>query len=122
MRKALLVPLIFLSFFIAGCDNGNSFTSSKVPSKLKVLVERQNTVNSNEKLVVYAMDFCKEGRTLTFVCPCHIPGSVDSWLNVQVEGDSFKLIALLDAEYVVRVQYWAPNADNNTEVQFRISR
>ena len=69
------------------------------------------------------MDFRKEGCTLTFVCPCYIPDSKsDGWLNVRVEGDSFKLTALPDAPYNVKVQYWVPNYDGNTEVQFQISR
>ena len=68
------------------------------------------------------MDFRKEGRTLTFVCPCHIPGSNDGWVNVRAEGDSFKLTALPYAQYNVKVQYWVPNYDGNTEVQFQISR
>jgi|SRR3989344_8572144 len=124
MRKALPVLLAFVSIFIVGCsENGSPTSSSKVPSKLKVLIERQNTFFSNEKLTVYAMDFRKEGRTLTFVCPCYIPGSKsDGWLNVRVEGDSFKLTALPDAQYNVKVQYWVPNYDGNTEVQFQISR
>jgi len=122
MRKALLLPLVALSIFIAGCDNGNFADSSKVPSKLKVQIERQITGRPNLSLTVYAMDFHKEGRTLTFVCPCHIPGSADKFLNVRVEGDSFKLTLLPDAEYEVRVMYWAPNADKNTKVKFQISR
>lgn len=125
MRKALLLAsLALLPIFIVGCgfDRGKVFKSADVPSKLKVRIERLQTGESNENLTVYAMDFHKEGRTLTFVCPCHIPGSDDFWLNVQVEGDSFKLTALPDAEYNVTVYYWAPNADGNTEVKFRISR
>ena len=122
MRKATPVLLVFASIFIAGCDNGNQFKSQDVPSKLKVQIERQVVANGDGKLVVYAMDFHKEGRTLTFVCPCHISGSSDDRLNVRVEGDSFKLTLLPDAEYKVQVQYWAPNADGNTEVKFRISR
>ena len=122
MRKALSVLLAFVSIFIAGCDHGNLASSSKVPSKLKVWIERLQVLDSNENLTVYAMGFHKEGRTLTFICPCHIPGSNDTWLNVRVEGDSFKLTLLPDAEYKVQVQYWAPNADGNTEVQFQISR
>lgn len=121
MRKALLGPLVFLSIFIVGCDNGTHFNSSKIPSKLKVLIERQITGASNGQLTVYAMDFRKEGRTLTFVCPCHIPGLNDRSLNVRVEGDSFKLFLLPGAEYKVKVQYWTPNTDNNREVQFTIS-
>jgi len=122
MRKATPVLLVFASIFIAGCDNGNQFKSQDVPSKLKVQIERQVVANGDGKLVVYAMDVSKKGRTLTFVCPCYIPGSVESFLNVRVEGDSFRIILLPDAEYEVRVQYWAPNADGNTEVKFRISR
>src|SRR3989344_8864040 len=105
MRKALPVLLAFVSIFIVGCsENGSPTSSSKVPSKLKVLIERQNTFFSNEKLTVYAMDFRKEGRTLTFVCPCYIPGSSDEFLNVRVEGDLFELTLLPDAEYKVQVQ------------------
>ena len=123
MRKALLVlSLAFVPIFIAGCDNGTFMTSAKVPSKLKVNIERLQAEYANENLTVYAMDFRKEGRTLTFVCPCHIPGSEDVYLNVRVEGDSFKLTALPDAEYIVTVQYWTPNTDGNTEVKFLISR
>lgn len=122
MRKVLLVPLVFLSIFIAGCDNGISLSSKKVPSNLKVRIERQITVVANNNLTVYAMDFHKEGRTLTFVCPCHLPGSSDNLLIVRVEGDSFNLTLLPDAEYEVRVQYWTPNADKNVEVKFHISR
>lgn len=123
MRKAPVL-LLFLSIFIAGCDrdNGANFLSQKVPSKLKVLIERQIKDGPNDWLVVYAMDFHKEGRTLTLVCPCHIPGSFESLLNVRVEGESLKLTLLPDAEYNVEVQYWALNADNNTKVQFQISR
>lgn len=123
MRKTLFISLAFLPIFIAGCDNGSFALSSKVPSKLRVLIEREITGNLNEKLIVYAMDFRKEGRTLIFVCPCHITTSLSKkWLNVRVEGDSFKLFLLPDAEYKVEVTYWAPNADNNKKVQFRISR
>ena len=122
MRKTLPVFLIFVSTFVAGCDNGGAVKSQNVPSKLKVLVERQNTIDYNENLTVYAMDFRKEGRTLTLICPCHIPGSDDRYLNVRIEGDSFKITLLPNAEYHVTVQYWTPNADGNTEVQFRISR
>lgn len=107
-----VLSLVFMSIFIAGCDKGILFNSSKVPSKLKVRIERQATSERNENLTVYAMDFHKEGRTLTFVCPCHIPGSVDRWLNVRVEGDSFKLTLLPYAEYSVEVTYWAPNTNN----------
>ncbi len=96
--------------------------SQKVPSKLKVQIERLQLWVTNENLTVYAMDFRKEERALTFVCPCYIPGSDDLFINVRVEGDLFKLFLLPDAEYNVKVQYWAPNADGNTEVQFRISR
>ena len=121
MRKVLvpLLSLVFVSIFITGCDNGNLIKSQDVPSKLKVLVERQVIMGENEKLVVYAMDFHKEGRALIFVCPCHIAGSRDNWLNVRVEGDLFKLTLLPDAEYKIKVQYWTPNADGNTEVEFR---
>lgn len=123
MRKAFLgLSLFFLSIFIIGCDSGNVMKSQKVPSKLKVMIERLQTEVSNEHLTVYAMDFRKDGRTLTFVCPCHIPGSDDSNLNVQVMGDSFKLALLPDAEYGVEVRYWAPNADGNRDVKFLISR
>ena len=124
MRKVAFLSLIFSSIFIIGCgDNGNILRSQKVPSKLKVLIERRNTNDLNQKLVVYAMDFRKEGRTLTFVCPCHIADSIEEgYLNVRVEGDSFKLTVLPDAEYEVRVRYWTPNADDNTKVQYLISR
>lgn len=121
MRKTLLLSLIALSVVVAGCDRGQLMQSNKVPSKLKVRIERLQFMNSNENLTVYAMDFRKEGRTLTFVCPCHIPGSGDLWLNVRVEDDLFKLTLLPDAEYRVKVQYWAPNADGNKEVKFTIS-
>ncbi len=117
MRKAMPALLAFVSIFIAGCDNGTIFNSNQVPSKLKVLVERQIYYTGDERLVVYAMDFHKEGRTLTFVCPCYIPGSMDMWLNVRVEGDSFKLTLLPDAEYNVEVTYWTPKPDNNTTVR-----
>ena len=122
MRKALLVPLVFFSILIAGCDNGTPIKSEQIPSNLKVLVERLDVVILNEKLTVYAMDFRKEGRILTFVCPCHIAGRGEVFLNVRVEGDLFKLTLLPDAEYEVKVSYWAPNADNNTEIKFRTSR
>ena len=123
MRKALpILSLVFMSIFVAGCDNGIAILSSKVPSKLKVQIERIQQNLSNENLTVYAMDFRKEGRTLTLTCPCHIPGRLDDFLNVRVEGDSFKLTLLPDAEYNVTVQYWAPNAEGNTEVEFRVSR
>ena len=127
MRRALLVlSLAFVSIFIVGCDaifdNGNVIFSQKVPSKLKVNIERLQTNAPNEQLTVYAMDFCKEGRTLTFVCPCYIPGSDDSFLNVRIEGDSFKLTLLPDAEYHVEVQYWAPKSDGNRKVEYKVSR
>lgn len=123
MKKAIVsFSLVFLSIFIAGCDNGDPFKSPNVPSKLKVQIERQIIVDRNDRLTVYAMDFYKEGRILTFVCPCHIPGSRDDWLNVRVEGDSFKLFLLPDAEYRVEVQYWAPNADGNTEANFLVAK
>ena len=122
MRKATPVLLVFASIFIAGCDNGNQFKSQDVPSKLKVQIERQVVANGDGKLVVYAMDVSKKGRTLTFVCPCYIPCQSEIFLNVRVEGDSFKLTALPDAQYNVKVQYWVPNYDGNTEVQFQISR
>ena len=122
MRKVLsFVFLFFAPVFVVGCDTGNIITSQKVPSKLKVQVERL-IQGYNQTLTVYAMDFSKEGRTLTFICPCHIPGLEVAFINVMVEGDSFKLTALPGAEYDVRVQYWAPNADGNTEVKFKISR
>lgn len=123
MLKAFVgLSLFFLSIFIIGCDRGNVMMSQKVPSKLKVMIERLQTEVSNEHLTVYAMDFRKDGHTLTFVCPCHIPGSADSYLNVRVEGDSFKLFLLPDAEYNVEVKYWAPSADSNRDVKFLISR
>ena len=123
MRKALSVLLICASILIiAGCDNGSAFDSNKVQSRLKVHIERLQSEIINEHLTVYAMDFRKEGRTLIFVCPCHIPGNVDSYLNVSVDGDSFKLTLLPNAEYNVKVQYWKPNADGNTEVEFHVSR
>ena len=123
MRKAITLFFGFLFIVvIAGCDNGITILSSKVPSKLKVQIERIQQNLSNENLTVYAMDFRKEGRTLTLTCPCHIPGRLDDFLNVRVEGDSFKLTLLPDAEYNVTVQYWAPNAEGNTEVEFRVSR
>lgn len=123
MRKALLFSLVALPVFIAGCDNGAPVKSQNVPSKLKVRIERQIAGALNEYLTVYAMDFRKEGRTLTFVCPCHIPGWLDEFLNVQVEGDSFKLTLLPDAEYNVEITYWAPTPpDNNTKVQYQIFR
>lgn len=121
MRKALLFPLVFLSIFIIGCDKGEYFSSKNVPSKLKVLVERKIELDENIKLVVYAMDFRKEGSILAFACPCHIAGlGLEEWqLNVRVEGDLFKLALLPDAEYKVEVQYWDSNAGN---VQFQIPR
>lgn len=117
MHRVLPLSLIFLSIFIAGCDNGSPFRSDKVPSKLKVLVERQIETSPDQKLVVYAIDFRKEGDTLTFTCPCYIAGTVDRFLNVRVESDLFKLALLPGAEYKVEVQYWASNVDNNTKVQ-----
>ncbi len=60
MRKSLLLPLVALSIFIAGCSNGIPVRSSEVPSKLKVQIERQISGFSNENLTVYAMDFHKE--------------------------------------------------------------
>ena len=126
MRKAPFLPLLFLSIFIAGCDNGSLIKSQGVPSKLKVLVERQTEVVKNGRLVVYAMDFHKEGRILTFVCPCYIASDFnESFLTVQVEGNTYKTLQLTllpDAEYKVEVTYWTPNSDNNTKVQFRISQ
>src|SRR3990167_1991201 len=123
MRKVRFVlSLVFLSIFLAGCDNGVTIKSQDVPSKLKVRIERLQAVVSNENLTVYAMYFRKEGRTLTFTCPCYVPGSSEDFLNVRVGGDLLELTLLPDAEYKVQVQYWAPNADGNTEVQFRISR
>ena len=123
MRKALFVlSLAFLPIFLIGCDNGIPIRSEKMLSKLKVRIERLQAVVSNENLTVYAMDFRKEGRTLTFTCPCYVPGSSEDFLNVRVGGDLFELTLLPDAEYKVQVQYWNPNADGNTEVQFRISR
>ena len=123
MRKALFVlSLAFLPIFLIGCDNGVTIKSQDVPSKLKVRIERLQAVVSNENLTVYAMDFRKEGRTLTFTCPCYVPGSSEEFLNVRVGGYLLELTLLPDAEYKVQVQYWAPNADGNTEVQFRISR
>ncbi len=123
MRKStVFFSLVFLSIFIAGCDNGSVIGSDEVPSKLKVLVERMDAIDENEKLVIYAMDFQKEGHDLTFVCPCYIAGSPDQFLNVQVAGESFKLTLLPNAEYNIEVTYWAPNADNNTKIQFRTSR
>jgi len=113
MSKARLLSLAFLSILVAGCDNGNLFNSKKVPSKLKVLVERQIKAEYNDRLVVYAMDFRKEGSTLTFTCPCYIAGSSDSWLNVKVEGDPFKLILLPGADYKVDVEYWASQKPTN---------
>jgi hypothetical protein len=108
LKVRSVISLVFLSIFIAGCDKGGSFLSQDVPSKLRVLVERQIYGSPNQKMVVYAMDFRKEGNTLTFVCPCHISsGQEESLLNVRVEGDSFKLALLPGADYNIDVQYWA---------------
>ena len=117
MRSTILASLVlvFATIFVAGCDDGAVYQPANVPSKLKVRIERLQAAFPNENLTVYAMDFHKEGRTLTFVCPCHIPGSEDSFLNVSVGGDSLKLILLPDAEYKVKVQYWAPDTPRNRD-------
>jgi hypothetical protein len=121
--KLLSFALLFATVFVAGCDDGDSFRSNKVPSKLKASIERQEFGAVNAKTVIYAMEFSKNGRRLVFTCPCYLADTGDeTFIATQTEGNSFGLSVLPDAEYVVKVTYWATNSDGNRETQFIISK
>ena len=108
MSKAPLLLLAFLTIFIAGCDKGSIYHSSKVSSNLKVLVERQVAAIDDVPVIIYAIGFSKEGTRLKFTCPCHIGDNAPKeQIFVRIE-ESFTMTLLPDAEYKIVVSYWAP--------------